>query len=161
MSQAKASVAVISATAIAFTFAHGALVNADLNNLPANIQAQLALYGLRQKLQDSYSGKKESQECEAALTAALERLTSGEWTAARTPSQPANQKLVQAIVNLTGKSAEEISAVVDTLDEAQIKTYKAQPAIKAELARMLAEELAAKAKASGDSLAALLGGATA
>lgn len=146
---AKCNVTAISLMALAFTFAHGSVVEVNNSDFSEETLAKFLQYGIKQKLQDSYSGQKDSKEAEEALKALIERLKNGEWTAARASSGSASgvTKLVTAVVNLSGKTVAEVQAIIDALDDAQIKALKARPTVAAELARMKAEELAAKVAA--------------
>lgn len=147
-------------TKLSFAFAHGGSTNVDLTTFNPDIIQRFAIYGMRQKLQDSYSGQKEPEKAQAALEALLTRLQAGEWTATQRASggTSATTKLVQAIHNLNpGKSIEELQTLVDALDDAQLKALRARPAVAAELARMRAEELAAKASEASGEIDGLLG----
>jgi alpha-N-acetylglucosamine transferase len=158
MSVNKASVSVSGiglAAAIVFTFAHGGVVTVNASTLPQTIQDNLFTYGLRQKLQDAYSSKKDPAEAQKALESLVERLTAGDWNAARQAGTAGSTtKLAQALFNVLAaagqaKTLEEVQIVLKDLDEGQIKGLKAKPAIAAELAKIRAEELAAKAGAGG------------
>jgi hypothetical protein len=148
MSTPKATV-VQQATLLTFAFAHGAILEAEISSLPEEIKEKLLVYGARQKLQDSYSGKKDSREAEASLKNVWERLLTGDWTAARasTGEGSTTTKLAQALIRLTGKEEKVIVDLLGTMDENQIKAVRARADVKATLAAMRAEELAKKVTA--------------
>jgi hypothetical protein len=140
------------ALALAFTFAHGEITNVSLDQFPAEIQQRFALYGMRQKLQDSYSGVKDPAEAQETLNKLVDRLLAGEWAStsrAGGGSSSALSRLIEAICTVTGKGAEEVTPMVEALDETQLKALRARPQIALELANIRARELAAKVAAQG------------
>lgn len=146
---AKATVLATAITTLAFTFSHGSVVEINNGDFSEETLAKFLQYGIKQKLQDSYSGVKDSAEAEKNLLALVERLKNGEWTASRvagTSSQ--TTKLISVVATISGKSIAEVTALIEALDDAQIKALKARPQVAAELARLRAEELAAKVAAS-------------
>ena len=65
---------------VTFTFATGETEVVKPADLPAEIQKQLMLHGLSQKLGDSYSGE-DADKCHAVFTGVLKNLTEGSWSA--------------------------------------------------------------------------------
>ena len=70
----------VSDTAVTFEFATGEVEEVSPSDLPAEIQKQLILHGLSQKLGDSYSGE-DADKCHAIFSGVLKNLVEGNWSA--------------------------------------------------------------------------------
>lgn len=140
---------------VAFQFAHGTEITVMIADLPEDTVANLICHGLSQKLGDSYSGAKDSEEAQSFLEKVLQRLKDGEWKAAREGGGGGRgvSQLVEALHRATGKPIEDCNATIDAMDDDAKKGLRAHPEIKAQLAQIKlekAQEAAEKAAAESE-----------
>lgn len=139
--------------AVAFAFAGADTVEVTLDTFPAEIVTKLAVYGLSQKVGDSYAGIKDSAKAQEIATGLLETLTKGEWSV-RIPGEPRQTLLVQALARAASKAkGEEVTVemaqeVLDSMDDDQRKALAKDPAIKQAKLEIQQEKLE---KESGES----------
>lgn len=103
-----------------------------------------------QKIGDAASGFSKASDFHGAflaMEAVADGLENGLW-ARRASTGTAD--IVAALANLTSKSMSEAQEVVDKLDEDTLKKLKADPNMKAEIARLKAERAAAQVSGSFD-----------
>jgi|SRR6478609_6945787 len=142
---------------LVWTFGNGQTAEIDPDTLTAGIRHAAMMHGLKQTISDAYSGIKTASEAYTFAQVRIDTLVGGEWSS-RGKAGEGNNDLVQAVVNISGKTLAECMALIGQLDEAQKKALAKKPQVMAEVARLKAERLAA---AVGDdtSLADLFGGA--
>jgi hypothetical protein len=99
-----------------FNFENGNSLNARLAELPEEIVVQLALYGLSQKVGDSYSGVDGNiEEAEELANGVYDRLKKGEFKASRESSGSGRvSDLARALAQVAGV---DLSAAVEKLAE--------------------------------------------
>lgn len=123
---------------------------ADCSKLPKDIQKQLMLHGLSQKLGDTYAGAESIDDAITSVTAAYEQLLAGEFKAVRSGSGAVRTTLLaEAIASLQKQPIEAVQETIKGLDEEQVKGLRAHPGIKAEMSKIKAKRDAEKAKAEG------------
>ncbi len=158
MAEKKVSKAV-SDTAVTFSFATGEEVEVAPKDFSAEIQKQLMLHGLSQKLGDSYSGE-DADKCHAIFTGVLGNLTDGNWSArAGGGGAPRISQLADALARETGETVEKCVEVLAAMDDDKKKAVRSHPNIQVHLSEIKLEKAsadAAKLKAElGDDVPAL------
>lgn len=137
--------------AVQFVLGNGLRVEADLVSLSTNMITQLALHGLSQKVGDAAAGFSKAGDFSGAFGAmqqVVDNLYSGQWS---TRGQGGGlSDLVAAICELRGVDVEQAQAVVDGLDDEQLKRITSHPAIKAKIANLKAARLAKAAESASD-----------
>ena len=121
-----------------------------MDDIPETLHNMLALHGLKQKIGDAASGFSKTNDYSggfSAMQAVVDNLMSGLWNA---KGGTGTGDLVQAIANLKKIDIEEAQALIDGLDDEQLKAVQGKPAVKAEILRIKAERAAAVAAASDD-----------
>lgn len=147
---------------IVFEFADEQNVVVSVNDIPKDMQKRSLLHGLSQKLGDSYSGAESPEAAREQLNKVLEAIKEGNWNVGRTGGEgtPRVGALAKALARATGKTIEEATEVIESMDDEQKKALRAHPEVKKASAAIRAEEAEAAAKkASKDAtpLADLLG----
>lgn len=137
-------------------------VTVALSELPMEMLKRAALHGLRQKGSDVYAGAKEHgwsiADCRELTAEVIDGILNGQWNRKATGTGGVT---VEALVNLTGQTREEVLAFIDgkvTKDvdrETVLKALGKEPAVKAEVARIRAERAAEAAKGKTFSLEGL------
>lgn len=133
-------------------------ISVKLDEFSPQIQTNLALHGLAQKLGDSFaSAGGEVETAKELFFATLETLRSGEWAKAREGDGTRLNELIDAIARIKGVAVEKAQAAVAKATEEQLKNWKNAKAVKAVIAEMRAEKARAKADEgeSADPLAGL------
>lgn len=128
-------------------FANGHSVEVALADLPQEIQLNLALHGLSQKLGDSYASVKgDVKAAVEKFTATLVQLKAGEWAAKREGEGSSKvTELAEAIARIKGVEVAVANAAVGKATEDQIKGWKANAKVKAVIAEIRAEKAAKRA----------------
>jgi glutathione S-transferase len=139
---------------VAIDFSNGKQVSVQVQDLPADMLARLALHGLSQKLGDSYSGcagdlTQAVAECEATA----EALLAGNWN--RRGDGFGGADLAQALANVQGKMLEEAQEAIAGLGKDDREGLRKHPKIKAEMARIKADRLDKKAEGNSPDLGGL------
>lgn len=135
------------ATGWTYVFNNEHSVYADIGELNTDIQRQLMLHGLKQKLSDSYSGVSTDHEIEAAVKGVWNNLTKGLWNAGRSSL---GGIWVEAIARAAGVELEAALAKWNDMDEDTRKDVKKNPQVKQAKAEIELER--AKAKAEGTTI---------
>lgn len=129
----------------------------SLARCPENVQRWLSVHGASQKIGDTYAGAAKAanplawaKECVEEMIAAL---YAGETGVAREGGGGSVRPsiFVEALARVTGKSVEEVRALVDAMDEAQVKEYKSKKKVARAMADITVERAAARAKALAES----------
>ncbi len=137
---------------VRFEFANGEVLEVNVAQLPESIRRQALLHGVSQKVGDAYAGAESAEEALEAARSVVERLMAGEWRTTRQGSgKPRSTMLAEALSRLTGRDVAECQERIAALDDAAVKALRKHPQIQAELAKIRAERLAAKAEAGADS----------
>lgn len=114
------------------------------------VLTNLALHGLVQKIGDCYAGEKDPKEAFNKASDLLERLKKGEWSKARESKGPSTALVVEAVARLRGATVNDIQVKWDKMDDENKKRIQGDNRVKAEMARIKAERLEAKAKGETD-----------
>lgn len=135
-------------------FANGNKREVIITDLPQEIQLNLALHGLSQKLGDSYASVKgDVGLAEQKFDAVLKQLMNGEWAAKREGEGASKvTELAEAIARIKNVPIEKANAAVAQATDEQIKGWKANASVKAVIAQIRAEKAQARAaKEQGES----------
>jgi len=153
MAEKKVSKAV-SDTAVTFEFATGEVVEVSPKDFSGDIQKQLMLHGLSQKLGDSYSGE-DADKCHSIFTGVLVNLNEGNWSArAGGGGSPRISQLAEALALETGETVEKCVEILSAMDDDKKKAVRVHPAIQVQLSQIKLK----KAAADAEKLKAELGG---
>ena len=132
-----------------FSFEDKTEIEFDLSKVPEAVKARAVMHGFSQKIGDSYASASKAESplafAKAAVTDLIAQLYAGEWRATAEAGVRITD-LAVALSRLTGKTAEESQAFVDTLDDEQKKAWRGKAKVKATLATIAAEKAAARAK---------------
>lgn len=128
----------------------------NLDDVPENMQKQVMLHGLIQKLRDSYAGNVEDPIDTA--TAVWERITAGEWVlrSADAESSSAIQRLADAVVAAykttqgVDVDREKVLESLNGMNRAARNVVRKNPDVKLELAKAEQAKAAETAKSIGD-----------
>lgn len=150
---AKIASKTVSEDAVTIAFSNEKNLSVSLDSLSPEIQKQLALHGLSQKLGDSYAGcKGDVDEAVKLATSVSERLSNGEFNAKREGSGVGRvTALARAVAEITGHELAETVAMLDERTKEEKKELRKNPRVEAVMARMKAEEAAEKLEKAGES----------
>lgn len=128
---------------IEIAFTDGRSVKVEFESLSPAIMEKLAAHGLAQKLGDSYSGVKGNiDEAYAECSSVADALLQGEWNRR---GEGVGTILAEAIANLTGKKLAEVIAKLSEKSKEERDEIAKDVRVKAEVARIRAERLTARA----------------
>jgi hypothetical protein len=117
--------------------------------LREDMLVKYAAHGAEQKLGDSTAGVEDLDDAVLAVEEVIERLNAGEWNVKREGSGIAGTSvLARALVEFTGKSAEEIKTFLSAKTQAEKVALRNNPKVKPIVERIEAEK-AARAKSGG------------
>lgn len=107
-----------------FDFRNGKSLSLNLSELDSATASYAACHGLLQKIGDEWSGVKEADDMMLEGEKLIERLRKGEWAVEREAgdSMAGASVVIQALVEATGKTVEQIKAFLDK----KIEDAKAQ-----------------------------------
>lgn len=147
---------------VRFEFANGNTLTINVNAVPEAIRNHALAHGLLQKIGDSYAGAESVEEAFEAANDTLDTIKGGEWKAARAGVGAGGGDLIKALAAATGRTEDECKVVIANADADLRKQIRKQPQVAAELAKIQAAKLLAKAAkvsddTSGVDLAALMG----
>ena len=115
--------------------------------IPDTLLAKFASHGAEQKLGDEIAGVDDIEDAVLAIDDLIDRLYNGEWGVARDKSGLAGASiLMRALVESTGKTAEEIKKFLSDKTAAQKAALRTNPKIKPIVDRLEAEKAAKSAK---------------
>lgn len=115
--------------------------------IPDALLAKFASHGAEQKLGDEIAGVDDIEDAVLAIDDLIDRLYNGEWGVARDKSGLAGASiLMRALVESTGKAAEEIKKFLADKTTAQKAALRTNPKIKPIVDRLEAEKAAKSAK---------------
>lgn len=136
---------------VRFEFANGNALVLRLTDVPETIRNHALAHGLLQKIGDSYAGAETVEEAFEAASETLDTIKNGDWKAARAGVGAGGGDLIKALMAVTGNSEEACKKVVADADADLRKSMRKHPGVVAELAKMQAARLLAKAaKQSGE-----------
>lgn len=115
--------------------------------IPDALLAKFASHGAEQKLGDEIAGVDDIEDAVMAIDDLIDRLYNGEWGVARDKSGLAGASILMcALVESTGKTAEEIKKFLSDKTAAQKAALRTNPKIKPIVDRLEAEKAAKSAK---------------
>jgi hypothetical protein len=123
---------------VTITFDDNSTAELSLASYSPEIIRQLALHGLSQKAGDSYAGAAKASEeegitadeyCQAAVARVDQQLREGNFNAGGGGGVRGGI-FVEALTQVTGKSQDDIVALVNSLDEEKVKELKKHPQVK-------------------------------
>ncbi len=119
---------------------------------------RFAGHGVEQKLGDETAGIDDVDDCVIAVDDLLSRLGKGEWTI-RTDGKgfAGSSVLAQALVEYTGKTAEQVRELMKGLSQAEKMGLRADPEIKPIIDKIEAAKAAKAGGAKGVDTKAILG----
>lgn len=124
-----------------------------LFTVPDALMNKFAAHGAEQKLGDCIAGLDDIDDCVMAVDEVIDRLYNGEWNAKRESTGMAGSSvLARALVEHTGKSAEEIKAFLATKSQAEKVALRNNPKIKPIVERIEAEKVSKKSDVDTDAL---------
>lgn len=137
---------------VSFVLGNGQTVTAVLKDLPEDIVARLVVHGLSQKVGDSVAGLSKDRrfgDAYATMQDVVAMLVQGNWNAGR---EGGSSDLVEALAKLKKLDVESVRVAVKRMDEETLKRVLANPAVKAEIAKIKAKRAQDNAKASAASI---------
>ena len=115
--------------------------------IPDALLAKFASHGAEQKLGDEIAGVDDIEDAVMAIDDLIDRLYNGEWGVARDKSGLAGASiLMRALVESTGKTADEIMKFLSDKTAAQKAALRTNPKVKPIVDRLEAEKAAKSAK---------------
>ena len=128
---------------VTFAWADGQADTFTIGDVPDTIRRRLALHGLAQKLADAHAGERDVASARAATRAVWEALAAGDWT--KRPSDGGTSLLVAAVARVKGIDEAQAAAAIERLPADKRRALERHPAIRAAMAAIRAERLAARA----------------
>jgi hypothetical protein len=133
---------------IRFVLGNGQEVVAVLKDMPEDIVQRLVVHGLSQKVGDSVAGLSKDRrfgDAYATMQDVVAMLVAGNWNAGR---EGGSSDLVEALAKLKKLPLEDVRVAVKRMDEETLKRVLANPAVKAEIAKIKAKRASDAAKVS-------------
>jgi len=125
--------------------------------IPTVLLAQFAAHGAEQKLGDETAGLDDVDDMTLAVDELIERLNKGEWSVRREGSGfGGTSVLLRALVEVSGKSVEQIRAFLANKTQADKMALRNSPKIKPVVEKLEAEKVAKGTKVDVDALQAEL-----
>ena len=124
-----------------------------LFTIPPALLAKFAAHGAEQKLGDEIAGVEEVDDCVLAVDELIDRLYNGEWGVKRDSNGMAGTSvLLKALVEHTGKTAEQIKAFLKDKSQAEKVALRNNPKIKPIVDRIEAEKASKKSNVDTDAM---------
>ena len=130
---------------VSFTFGNGTTLELDANELSPEMQKQLMLHGISQKVGDSYAGAKgDFAKAIDAAKGVIDQLTQGIWRAARGEGEarPRLGELAEAIARIKGVDRDKAMAAVEKATDDQRKQWRGNAKVRHVIAQIRAEAAA-------------------
>jgi hypothetical protein len=126
--------------------------------IPDALLAKFAAHGAEQKLGDETAGLVDVDDALLAVDELIDRLYNGEWAQRKEGSGLAGTSiLARALVEVTGKTAEEIKTFLKAKSQAEKIALRNSPRVKPVVERLEAEKVAKGSAVDTDALLAELG----
>lgn len=133
-------------------FANGVTKTYDVTKIPTDVQDQLMMHGLSQKVGDSYASAETVEDAIEAAEDVFHNLVSGQWNA---KGGGTGGILAEALAAAQGVSLEEAKAVVLALDDKAKTELRKHPAIKLAIAKIQLARAERLTKGGTDDLSGL------
>lgn len=138
----------------------GAAVRLDFVNgetrtfvIPDSLAEKFAAHGAAQKFGDEIAGLEDVEDCVLAVDALMDRLEQGEWTAKRESTGLAGTSvLARALVEVTGKTPEEVKEFLATKTQAEKVALRSNPRLQPVVVRLESEKTKKASKVDTDAL---------
>lgn len=130
---------------VEFVLGNGKKLVCLVKEIPDEMLDQLILHGLSQKVGDAAASCAKGSEFGKALgamSATWDNILQNKW---RADGGSGSSALIEALVEQTGKTEEEVRKAVNAADEEKLKAWRGNAKVKAIMARIQAERAAAKA----------------
>jgi hypothetical protein len=132
------------AVGVRFKFGNGTVYKIMLADLDEATRDYAACHGIAQKGGDSFAGAKgDPDKAEEMFLPVFEGLMQNKWNRAREAT--GGELLVQALVDITGESAEGVRTMLAGKDEAERKAIRKHPQVDAKIKAIQAARAAEKA----------------
>jgi len=128
---------------VRFAWADGTTDTFAIGDVPEHIAKRLAIHGLTQKLADAHAGIGDVAAARAATRAVWETLAAGDWS--KRPAATGDSLLAAAVARVKGTDIAAATDAVARLSADRRKALARHPAIRAAMAAIRAERLAAAA----------------
>lgn len=140
---------VVDGLSIVFKFDDGTEETFDSSRVNDDIKARAMMHGFSQKIGDSYAGAASAENplayAKQAVRETIATLYANEWKAPRGEGGPRVTDLAVAVSRVTGKSIEDVVALIEGLSDEDKKALRAKPKVKAALAAISQEKATARA----------------
>jgi len=137
---------------VSFEFATGETVKVSPGDFSAEIQKQLMLHGLSQKLGDSYSGE-DADKCHGIMAGVVKTLEDGNWSVRNGGgSSPRISQLADALSRATGQDVADCVAKLSAMDNDSKKAVRAHPQVVAALSAIKVEKAQADAAKAAEAV---------
>ena len=124
---------VIGTDSIAFDFNGDVQLVCELGELSTEMLHRMALHGIAAKCGDAYSKNEGGQDALQKCSRVWDNLKAGVFNA---KALGGSGKLAAALVNVSGKSIDEVMALLQDMDDKTKRLLRNDPKVKTELARM-------------------------
>jgi hypothetical protein len=125
--------------------------------VPDSLLTRFAEHGMLQKIGDSIAGEKDTDDAFESMSDLVKRLSAGEWTQQRQAGAFSGVSiLIQALVEASGKTVEEIKAFLESKSQAEKVALRRSPTIAPIVQRLEAEKAAKSPKANAVDTTSLL-----
>lgn len=126
---------------------------------PDALLLQFAGHGMEQKYGDETAGEDDVDDMVLAVDALDQRIQAGEWRVAREPgsSMSGTSVLMQALIEVSGKSKEDVKAFLSTKSQAEKTALRNSDKLRPVVQRIEAEKAAKANKVDTDSLLGEIG----
>lgn len=147
MAEKKVSKTINEDGTLSFEFATGEVVDVNPGDFSNEIQKQLLIHGVSQKLGDSYSGE-DADKCHVIFSGVLKNLTEGNWSARAGGGGGARiSQLAEALSRASdGETVETCVETLSSMSDEEKAAVKKHPAVQAALAEIKLEKAQAEAK---------------
>lgn len=126
--------------------------------IPEVLSNKFAAHGAEQKLGDEIAGVEDVADCVLAIDDLIERLYDGKWSMTRESSGIAGTSvLLRALVEVTGKSVEDVKAFLKTKTTAEKIALRNSSKLQPVVQRLEAEKASGKNAVDTEALLAELG----
>lgn len=130
--------------AVMFDFRNGESEQVTVEDIKAwGLADRFSLHGASQKFGDSYAGDKDVDDAFESFLEVLTVARAGKWTEEGAGGRGGSSMLLKALVELTGKTIEEVRAVLSNTTDKEKLGLKQQPQIAAIISRLEAEKAGA------------------
>ena len=124
-----------------------------LFTVPANLMAKFAAHGAEQKLGDEIAGLDDVEDCVIAIDELIDRLYNGDWTQRKeTNGLAGTSVLVKALVEVYGKTVEQIKTFLVGKTHAEKVALRNNPKIKPTIEKIESEKANKGSKVNTDAL---------